>query len=125
MKSKTHKIYMNTLLKTFSNLQVGDKVWVVAGEIIEDATITELSKKELIIKNENNDWLKNGVRFDVSSTKDDATYACKLSHTSISGVFCFFNLKEVTEHLKEMVVSLREKANNIENKVDKWNYYDD
>lgn len=107
-------------MKTFSDLKFGDKVWVVAGDIIEDAIIIELSNKELVIKNPNNDWLKNGVRFDVSSAKDDATYVCKLSHTDISGVFCFFNLKEVTEHLKEKVESLREKANNIENKIEKW-----
>lgn len=114
------KIYTDTLWKTVSDIQVGDKVWVVAGEIIEDATIIEKTNNKLTIKIENNNWLQLCLTFNLSGAPEYTTAVCKSSYD----VYCFFNLQGAVEHLREKMESYREKANSIENNIDKWNSYE-
>lgn len=104
-------------IKTISNVQEGDKVWVISDTMIETATITKMCGCVLTIKNEYNKLLQGGVIFDFRGVKEDATYICRFSHNNVSTMYCFFNLQGAREHLNSKAKSLREQADFFESKA--------
>lgn len=103
--------------KNISNVQVGDKVWVIADTMIETATITDINGCELTVKNDYNKLLKGGIIFDFGGVKENATYLYRFTLTNTSAMYCFLNLQGAIDHLKEKVKTLREQANLLENKA--------